>query len=281
MQHLTGNGDRTADSVDLFDCASACLHSPSVEEKLTATRHAWAAYQTGRFSLQPLGAPQEIQNTRFPERPFLVTPKRLPKRSVSSLDGVIALLHAIAHIEFTAISLAWDIFYRFRGLPRRFYSDWLKIAHEEAQHFCMVRGRLRELGSDYGMLEAHSGLWEVAEDTADDLLARLALVPRYMEARGLDVTPGMIARLEQAGDEEGAAILKRILEDEIGHVETGSTWFHYVCRERGLAPEQTYFKLLNQYLRGKIRGPFNHGLRERAGFSLSELRTLEMKGRGQ
>ncbi|MEN8261302.1 MAG: ferritin-like domain-containing protein [Pseudomonadota bacterium] len=266
---------------NIFEYASRCLHDSLVEEKLAATRDAWMAYEQGRLTFEPEEPPQPIEKTRFPQHPVLVAPKRLPKRSLSTSEGLIAFLHSIAHIEFTAIYLAWDILYRFRGLPPPFYADWLGVAHEEALHFSMIRGRLRELGSDYGMLPAHRGLWEVAEDTAHDLLARLALVPRYMEARGLDVTPSMIDKLDRAGDKQSAALLTRILDDEVGHVGTGSRWFGYVCEHRGLEPERAYFDLLKRHLRGRVRGPFNHALRESAGFTRSELLKLENMGSEQ
>ena len=225
------------------------------------------------------GAPQPIAMVRFPERPATVDPRELPRRKLTTPDGRAALLHALAHIEFTAIHLAWDLLYRFRGLPDEFYRDWLAVAAEEALHFELLRGRLRELGCDYGDLPAHRGLWDVAEDTAGDVAARLALVPRCMEARGLDVTPGMIAKLEQIGDEPSAAILRRILHDEVGHVALGSRWFRWVCEQRRDAPEDTYFRLVETYLRSEVRGPYNRNLRLQAGFTERELIRLEAKGK--
>jgi uncharacterized ferritin-like protein (DUF455 family) len=187
----------------------------------------------------------------------------------------VALLHAVAHIEFSAIQLAWDHLYRFRGMPTQYYLDWLCVAEEEAQHFAMLRGRLRELGADYGDLPAHAGLWGIAADTAYDVLARMALVPRFMEARGLDVTPGMIAKLQNVGDAASVNILERILHDEVGHVALGSRWFQWICGQRGLPAEQEYFKLIDRHMQGQARGPFNWELRRQAGFSEAELLLLD------
>ena len=259
----------------IFELASACLHAHSVEDKLALTREAGALLERGRIDYPSGGYPLPISDTVFPDLPNLVDPRDLPRRSLASESGRIALLHSLAHIEFYAIHLAWDILYRFRGLTAAFCKDWLGVAVEEALHFSMLRARLRALGSDYGNLAAHRGLWDVAVDTADDLLARLALVPRTLEARGLDVTPGMIERLLRAGDAESAEILQQILNDEVGHVAIGSYWFEKSCIERGLNREAAYFDYLERFLKGKIRGPINHDLRRKAGFEENELRRLE------
>jgi uncharacterized ferritin-like protein (DUF455 family) len=261
--------------VSVFELASECLHSNSVDHKLTMTARAFALMQKAQINLDSNGEPSPISATVFPPVPELVEPRSLPRRGLASTSGQIALLHSLAHIEFYAIHLAWDILYRFRGLPATFYRDWLGVAAEEAVHFSMLRARLQQLGSEYGNLTAHRGLWDVARDTADDLLARLALVPRTLEARGLDVTPGMINKLAQAGDEESAGILKRILEDEVSHVAIGSYWFKTLCNERGLDAESTYFELVRRLLKGKIHGPINRELRKQAGFDESELHRLE------
>ena len=174
-----------------------------------------------------------------------------------------------------AIYLAWDIVYRFRGLPEQFYRDWLRIADEEALHFEILRSHLLTLGVDYGDLPAHKGLWTHAEDTANDILARLAVVPRCMEARGLDVTPGMIEKLKTMGDQDGVKILTRIYEDEIGHVERGSYWFNFFAGQRGLDAEQVYKEKLLRCYQGKPKGPFNREVRIIAGFSHNEIDWLE------
>ena len=204
-----------------------------------------------------------------PERPVLRPPRDMPRRrNFGSPMGRIALLHALAHIEFNAIDLAWDLVARFSddGLPREFYDDWLGVAAEEATHFALLASRLTALGAAYGALPAHDGLWEAAAATAHDLLARLAVVPLVLEARGLDVTPEMIRRLERAGDPESAAILARILRDEIGHVAVGLRWFDRLCRARGLAPEAIFRDRVRRYFKGVLKPPFNRTAREEAGF---------------
>ena len=181
----------------------------------------------------------------------------------------------MAHIEFNAINLAWDAVQRFRGLPRAYYADWVRVADEEALHFGLMRDRLRALGYDYGDFPAHDGLWSMALRTAADPLERMALVPRVMEARGLDVTPGMMARFREAGDEETAACLAVILRDEVGHVAAGTRWFRYLCAERGLDPETRYFELLSTHLGESIRCPLNLDDRRQAGFAETELERLQ------
>lgn len=270
-------GEAALDQRDtLFEAAERLLASPEIAEKVELTRTAKGLADRGSLDIICSAAPPKpIAFVQFPERPLLVDPRDLPRRKLTSVEGRVALLHAVAHIEFTAIQLAWDLLYRFRGLPDAFYLDWLRVASEEAGHFEMIRERLGDLGCDYGDLPSHRGLWEVAEDTSDDLAGRLALVPRCMEARGLDVTPGMIVRLEQAGDSESARILRLILHDEIGHVALGSYWFRWVCEQQGLEADREYFVLMRRYLRSQVRGPYNLGLRRQAGFSDYELARLD------
>ena len=191
-----------------------------------------------------------------------------------TLEGRAALLHAIAHIEFNAVDLAWDAAYRFRGMPETFYDDWVRIADDEARHFALLRGRLQALGHDYGDFDAHNGLWEMCEKTAHDGLERMALVPRVLEARGLDVTPGMIVKLRALGDEVTVAVLELILREEVAHVAAGSRWFRWYCGRRGLEPESTFRELLARYARAVLHGPFNLEARSAAGFSVEELEAL-------
>ncbi len=192
----------------------------------------------------------------------------MPKRRAGgSHAGRIALLHALAHIELNAIDLAWDIVARFANedLPRGFYDDWVTVAAEEAEHHALLSARLGDFGAAYGDLPAHDGLWEAAAETAHDLLARLAVVPLVLEARGLDVTPDMIARLDRLGDAESAAILRRIYEDEIGHVATGRRWFDFVCGRRDTDPVATFHTLVRRHFRGGLKRPFNDAARAAAG----------------
>ncbi|NZA27613.1 ferritin-like domain-containing protein [Luteimonas sp. SJ-92] len=271
---MSGTGIRTA-SGSLFDAARDCLAAASCEDKLQRTFDAAEAFAAGRLEADgeapppvPIGMPGR------PARPRLVHPRDLPKRGFGTAEGRAAFIHAIAHIEFNAIDLAWDAAYRFRGLPREFYADWAAIAADEARHFAMLRTRLRALGFDYGDFAAHNGLWEMAEKTAHDGLARMALVPRVLEARGLDVTPGMIVKLRSLGDEDSAAILEVILREEVAHVAAGSRWFRWYCARRGVDPERRFRELLAEYARAVLHGPFNLDARSAAGFSDAELAAL-------
>lgn len=190
----------------------------------------------------------------------------MPRRRGAA--GRIALIHAIAHIELNAIDLAWDMIARFAdsGLPRTFYDDWVKVADEEAKHFSLLSKRLEAMGAVYGDLPAHDGLWQAAQETAHDVLARLAVAPLVLEARGLDVTPGMIERLTQAGDKDSVAVLRVILEDEIGHVAVGQRWFAHIAAARGLEPAVTFRSLVKKHYRGRLKPPFNKTHRDAAGF---------------
>ena len=210
-----------------------------------------------------------------PERPLLIDPRELKRRSAATEQGRIFLLHAIAHIEFCAINIALDAAYRFRHMPDRFITDWLSVAAEEAKHFSLLENCLRARGSFYGEFGAHGGLWDMVCKTRNDVMHRMALVPRVMEARGLDVTPGMIDRFNQAGDLEAVDILKVIYEDEIGHVAVGSYWYQTACMERGYEPEATFERLIAEYFNEGLRGPFNWPARLKAGFNEAELKALE------
>ena len=191
------------------------------------------------------------------------------------------MVHAIAHIEFNAINLALDAVYRFRDMPQQYYSDWLRVADEEALHFTLLNDYLISKGASYGDYAAHNGLWEMAVKSDHDVLVRMALVPRVLEARGLDVTPGMINRLEQAGDTETAAILEIILDEEVRHVEIGTRWFRHCCEAEQLDPDETFLGLLAEHFSGGIRGPFNLPARFRAGFTEREMKALSGGDREQ
>lgn len=210
-----------------------------------------------------------------PDTPVLVAPSQLKHRSVQSEQGRAVLLHALAHIEFNAINLALDIVWRFADMPETFYRDWLKVAREETYHFSLLQNQLRSLGHEYGDFPAHNGLWEMATKTASDILARLALVPRTLEARGLDASPAIRQKLAQAGDDNSAAVLDIILRDEIGHVAIGNHWYRFVCDKRGLDPVATYDKLAKAYNAPRLRGPFNLEARRQAGFDDIELDRLQ------
>lgn len=216
-----------------------------------------------------------------PARPELVEPRLLQRRSMRTVAGRAALLHALAHIEFNAINLALDAVWRFAGMPEPFYRDWLKVAAEEAHHFSLLAARLADFGTAYGDFPAHDGLWEMCERTRDDVLARMALVPRTLEARGLDASPPIRARLVQAGDDASAAILDVILHDEVGHVLIGNHWFRLLCAGRRLDPHETWLALAERYKAPRLRGPFNFEARREAGFDETELAALTKLSAGE
>lgn len=262
----------------LFEAAAACLDASDAESKTRLTHEYAAAWCDGRLDRVSTSAILPIGEPGRPPRPQLVSPRQLQHRKVHTPEGQAALIHAICHIEFNAINLAWDAVYRFRDLPKEYYDGWVRVAGEEASHFLLLRNHLRSLGHDYGDFDAHDGLWEMAQKTAHDPLVRMALVPRVLEARGLDVTPGIMEKLRAVGDDRAVSILEVILRDEVGHVEIGSHWFHYLCEQRGLEPEFTFRALLQEYMKGALKGPFHKEARRRAGFSEQELAYLEGMG---
>lgn len=213
----------------------------------------------------------EIAQPGYPTQLQLVAPRELKRRGIQSQNGRNILLHAVAHIEFNAINLALDAAYRFRHQATEFYKDWVNIAGDEARHFGLIRAYLNNHDCDYGDFKAHNGLWDMALQTQHDIVARMALVPRVLEARGLDVTPGMIKRLERVQDTAAVEILKVIYQDEIGHVETGSRWFFFHCKQRDLEPRKTFLEMVDTHLHGELRGPFNISARLQAGFDQMEL----------
>lgn len=261
---------------NIHDAALACLLAADVDEKLRLTALAAGRWRDGNLELNAeWSSPvRELTVPGRPPRPELVSPRNVATRSLGTTQGRAALLHAVAHIEFNAINLAWDAVYRFRQMPREFVDDWVAVAADEARHFSMLRGRMSDYGLAYGDLGAHNGLWEMALKTAHDPLARMALVPRVLEARGLDVTPGMIERLRQAGDLATVAILEVILADEVAHVAAGSRWFRWLCARSGRDPSATFWQLVNSFAPGGLRGPFNVAARTAAGFAPDELAVL-------
>ena len=253
--------------------AALCQRDPLT--KAAAVRAVYLAVLDGRAACVPAAVFDEPAGLPGrPDRPELVEPRRLGRRSMQSPEGRAVLLHALAHIEFNAINLALDAVWRFANMPVAFYNDWLKVAAEEAHHFSLLVARLAEFGHAYGDFPAHDGLWDMCERTRGDVLARMALVPRTLEARGLDASPPIRARLQQAGDHESAAILDVILRDEIGHVLIGNRWFRHLCDEGVLDPHTPYPRLADQYHAPKLRGPFNFEARRDAGFDEAELAAL-------
>ncbi len=260
---------------DLHAAAKRCLDATDLAEKLRLTHATWQAFLAGHSRADSSSPePESIGAPGRPEKPRLVPQRQVPHRGLGTAEGRAALVHAVAHIEFNAINLAWDAVYRFRGKPEAYYRDWASCAHDEARHFSMLSERLAELGHAYGDFDAHNGLWEMAEKTAHHDTARMALVPRVLEARGLDVTPGMIERLRSVGDERTVAILEVILREEVAHVAAGTRWFRYCCERDGVDPRDTFLDLLRDYMGRNLRGPFNRPARLQAGFDDLELDQL-------
>ena len=260
---------------ELRASALSCLIEPDATRKAAGVRELARVWASGAMSLEAhaeIVAPPAIPGR--PVRPELVLPKALPHRSMVTAEGRATLIHAMTHIEFNAINLALDALWRFAAMPRKYYADWLRVADEEAQHFSMLAGHLQTLGYQYGDFPAHNSLWEMADKTRGDILARIALVPRTMEARGLDATPKVRAKLAQAGDMKAAQIMDIILREEVGHVSVGNRWYAYLCAQRGLEPVATYANLAVQYAAPVLRGPFNLDARRAAGFSEAELAAL-------
>jgi uncharacterized ferritin-like protein (DUF455 family) len=257
-----------------FETAKHCLSLSDPELKCTAVFELAQAVEQSSLEwdidspIEPIGPPGR------PQRPELVDASRVPRRRLGSEAGRAALVHAIAHIEFNAINLALDAAYRFRGMPEQFYRDWVSVALDEAHHFQLLQSRLSQLGSGYGEYPAHNGLWEMAEKTVGSCLVRMALVPRVLEARGLDVTPGMIERLTAVGDHETIAALEIILAEEVRHVAIGTHWFRFCCEREGVEPLATFLDLLKQNYGGSLRGPFNLEARFEAGFTRQEMEAL-------
>jgi uncharacterized ferritin-like protein (DUF455 family) len=250
----------------LAEDATEILNTAAPAAKVALSRAVTAVWKGGRL---PVGIATAPPRPARVDRPMLLPPRDMPRRrNFGSPAGRIALLHALAHIELNAIDLAWDIVARFSdaGLPRAFFDDWAGVAAEEAEHFALLSDRLAVLGAAYGDLPAHDGLWEAAAATAHDLLARLAVVPLVLEARGLDVTPEMIGRLDRAGDTDSAAILDRIYQDEIGHIAVGMRWFERHCQKRGHDPEATFHDRVRRHFTGALKPPFNRPARDAAGF---------------
>jgi uncharacterized ferritin-like protein (DUF455 family) len=255
-----------------------CVTEPGA--KVSITHELFNAAQAGSTRLdanEPLAPEDSARVPGRPDRPELLPPKDVPQRSPFTPAGLAMLVHAVTHIEFNAINLALDAVWRFPGMPDDFYSDWLLVAHEEAVHFTLLRNHLQSLGYDYGDFAAHNSLWEMCVRTQHDVVARMALVPRTLEARGLDATPPMQARLRKVGTpeaERAAEILDVILRDEIGHVAVGNRWYGWLCAQRGIEPLSHYRRLAREHSAPRLKPPFNEAARRAAGFSDQELAAL-------
>ncbi len=264
--------------MELFAACLDALKEPDPAQKCARAQSLHQAWLAGDVEIDETAPVLPIPAPGRPEKPLLVLPQQVPRRRISSAAGRAALLHAIAHIEFNAINLALDAAYRFRNMPRDFYGDWLQVASEEALHFSLLAGHLQNQGHAYGDFPAHNGLWEMAVKTAHDPLVRMALVPRVLEARGLDATPAIVDKFKSVQDERAVEILAVIERDEIGHVAIGSRWYLYLCHQRGLAPLPMFKALLQEYDAPPLKPPFNMEGRKAGGFSEEELSWLEAQG---
>ncbi len=266
------------DKLLITELRQAALHwlvETDAIKKAMGVRRLSQGWVAGELMLDVDEALNELQGIPgHPAKPELISPLDVKRRSMNTPEGRAAMIHALVHIEFNAINLALDALWRFPNLPREYYLDWLQVADEEALHFQLLADHLKMRGFAYGDFSAHNGLWDMAVRTQHDVLERMALLPRTMEARGLDVVPGMRAKLVQAGDSEIGPILDIILRDEIGHVAIGNHWFNYLCAQRGLEPDVSYVALLTEFNSLPRRGPFNLEARRAAGFSAAELAGL-------
>ena len=249
----------------LAEAAREVLFCSDADEKARLARMAAARWRAGELVAGAAVAMPDRPNR--PARPELRLPRDMPRRSFKGERGRIALLHSLAHIELNAIDLAFDIAGRFAGedLPHAFFDDWVSVGDDEARHFAMLQARLAAHGAAYGNLPAHDGLWQAAEETQHDLMARLAVVPMVLEARGLDVTPAMIGRLTGAGDHESARVLETIYTEEKDHVAAGARWFAFLCERHGEEPEAAFHRLVKRHFRGALKPPFNKQARDEAG----------------
>ena len=272
---MSDSSNHLPSALELRSYAGALLRETEAQPKADRTMDLRTAWLAGQVTLDIKAiAVDEPGIPGRPAKPLLVAPREVGRRSMVTIEGRAALIHALAHIEFNAINLALDAVWRFADMPVNYYSDWLKVAAEEALHFSLLSAHLQSLGFSYGDFAAHNSLWEMAEKTTGDVLARMALVPRTLEARGLDATPGVRNKLAQVGDVAAADILDIILRDEIGHVDIGNRWYHWCCEQRGLDVLTTYQELTKRYKAPILRGPFNLEARRQAGFMESEIAAL-------
>jgi len=260
---------------ELYQRIEAAILTSDARHKCALTVQLHDEWKQGLLNRSAGSAILPIDDPGRPQQPELVDPRKLERRSVATEHGRVCLLHAFAHIEFNAINIALDAAYRFREMPPRFVSDWLLVASEEARHFQLLEDELRRRESFYGAHQAHRGLWDMVCQTRDDVLHRMALVPRVMEARGLDVTPGMMAKFTQVEDQAAVEILQVIYRDEVGHVRIGNYWYQQLCEQQGLDASNTFRELIERYMGGKLRGPLNRSARLEAGFKAAELDALE------
>lgn len=265
---------------NLYQEAKNCFLSVDPDEKLEMSLDIAGAWDSGRLEWQEGDTllhelPLQLNQPGRRDKPVLVDVSKVKNRGFKSVQQRASLIHALTHIELTAVNLSWDSVYRYRHLPKDYYDDWVQTAREESRHFYLLRQSLRDMGYDYGDFPAHNELWQMAVNTADDLMARMAIVHRILEARALDVVPFAVDKFRGIGDSKTADALVIIANDEIGHVNSGARWFRYRCEQEQLDPHKTFFTLMKKYLKSTPRGPFNREARMKAGFSLAEMQELE------
>jgi uncharacterized ferritin-like protein (DUF455 family) len=258
---------------DLYDRAYVALRERDSNQKCAQARGLLRDWDANRLKLGSTATVEAVLEPGRPARPVLVSPRVVERRKVSTVEGRAALIHSLAHIEFNAVNLALDAVYRFRDLPRDYYGDWIRVAAEEACHFDLLREHLKTFGFDYGSFTAHNGLWEMAVKTAHDPLVRMALVPRLLEARGLDAAPALIAKLKSVGDKRAVEIMLIIQRDEVEHVRIGNRWYAHFCAQRGVEPVAMFRQLLAEH-GARVRTPFDTAARRRAGFTVEEMALL-------
>jgi uncharacterized ferritin-like protein (DUF455 family) len=263
--------------LELRETALAILANTDVQSKVSDLLSLFDKYQNQQVTLNISTGfdSQYLSLPGRPSKPDLVAPKWVPKRRMDTVEGRSILWHSLAHIEFNAMNLALDAIWRFPDMPKEYYEDWLRVAKEEAYHFSLANQHMQSFGFNYGDFPAHNSLWEMVERTTDSVIARMALVPRTMEARGLDAVPGIRDRFKQIKDAKAVEILEIILNDEIGHVLIGNRWFNFLCAGENLSPITTYRELARKYHAPTLKGPFNFEARKQAGFTSEELSLLE------
>jgi uncharacterized ferritin-like protein (DUF455 family) len=264
---------------NLYQEAENCFLTADTDKKLALSLEIVAFWDAGLLECQDadpiLHKPTFSHQPGRPDKPVLVAVNKVKNRGFKSIQQRASLIHSLAHIELTAVNLSWDSVYRYRHMPKAYYDDWVKTAKEETQHFYLLCRSLKVLGYEYGDFPAHNELWQMAVETADDLMARMAIVHRVLEARALDVVPFSVGKFRSIGDKQTADALEIIANDEIGHVNSGSYWFRYQCQQQQLDPDKMFFTLMQRYLKSTPKGPFNREARLKAGFSVVELQELE------
>jgi len=260
---------------NLYQEAKSCFLCSDPDEKLQLSLEIVSDWEAGLLEWHEGDVPLQLDLPGRLDKPDFVEVKKVKKRGFKSIQQRASLIHALTHIELTAVNLAWDSIYRYRHLPKEYYDDWVKAAKEETHHFYLLRQNLNDMGYDYGDFPVHNELWQMAVSTAADLMARMAIVHRVLEARALDVVPVSIEKFRELGDKHTVDSLIIIANDEIGHVNAGSRWFRYRCEQEKEDPDKMFFTLMKKYLKSTPKGPFNREARMKAGFSLKEMQQLE------